>query len=255
MAEYSKKFYQACREGSLRSAKKVVPLLIDFLHPQSVVDVGCGVGTWLSVFKETGVQDVLGIDRGDVDRTALEIPESQFLAHDLTGILRLERRFDLVICLEVAEHLPTATAETLVEGLTNLGPCVLFSAGIPFQGGTHHVNEQWPEYWARLFSDKGFVALDVLRKVIWEDEQVEWWYSQNMLLYVTRDSPCFRQSLKMCAGATHGSQLSIVHPRNYLSKADLKSVSPFRLILALPLSVAYSLKRALGRTSNGNGRT
>ena len=93
------------RESGRRSARRVVPLVLELIHPRSVVDVGCGVGTWLSVFREHGVEDVRGIDIEGV-AGLLEIPLDQFLAHDLTRPIEPDRQFDLVVCLEVAEHLP-----------------------------------------------------------------------------------------------------------------------------------------------------
>jgi 2-polyprenyl-3-methyl-5-hydroxy-6-metoxy-1,4-benzoquinol methylase len=81
-------------------------MIIAAVQPNTVIDVGCGVGTWLAVLAENGVADVWGIDGDYVDRALLEIPEERFLPHDLTKPVRLERRFDLVLCLEVAEHLP-----------------------------------------------------------------------------------------------------------------------------------------------------
>lgn len=99
--------------------------------------------------------------------------------HDLTTSLKSDRLFDLVMSLEVAEHLDAKYAETFVDSLTNFGPVILFSAAVPFQGGEHHVNEQWPSYWEELFAKKGYVAVDAIRKHIWQNPEVEWWYAQK----------------------------------------------------------------------------
>ena len=149
---------------------------------KSVVDVGCGLGTWLAVFREQGATATLGIDGEWIDRNHLEIPSESFMAFDLTQPLRLDRRFDLVVSLEVAEHLPPEAAETFVDSLTRLGSTILFSAAIPSQGGTHHVNEQWPEYWAHLFEKRGFRVVDAIRRRVWENGAVATWYAQNALL-------------------------------------------------------------------------
>lgn len=68
-AHYDDGFYAAQRDGSVRSARAIVPLALDALHPSSFVDVGCGVGGWLEVFREGGVTDTGGIDgdKGTVD--------------------------------------------------------------------------------------------------------------------------------------------------------------------------------------------
>jgi ribosomal protein L11 methylase PrmA len=48
-------------------------LVSDLIQPKSVVDVGCGLGTWLTAFNKEGVEDILGIDGEYVDRRMLKI--------------------------------------------------------------------------------------------------------------------------------------------------------------------------------------
>src|SRR5919108_2535643 len=164
---YTEAFYECHRGGARSSAGVVVPMLIDLFGPRSVVDVGCGIGTWLAAFREHGVADVCGVDGDWVERAALEIPVERFVAADLTRPLRLDRTFDLVLSLEVAEHLPPASADTFIDSLTRLGAAIVFSAAIPLQGGVDHVNEQWPEYWVERFAARGYEAIDGLRPRIW----------------------------------------------------------------------------------------
>src|SRR5262245_44009168 len=135
MQPYTNEYYRALSDGARRSARVVLPLVLEFVRPRSVIDVGCGLGTWLAVFREHGVEDVWGMDGDHVDREWLEIPADRFLAHDLSQPLRLGRSFDLVVSLEVAEHLPPSCADAFVESLTRLGPLLLFSAAAPYQGG------------------------------------------------------------------------------------------------------------------------
>lgn len=216
---YTNEYYQALREGARRSAQAIVPLVMGLLHPRSVVDVGCGTGTWLSVFRQHGVEEILGIDREYVTGEILEIPEEEFLRNDLRFPLWMDRQFHLVVSLEVAEHLPGECAEIYVDSLTRLGPAILFSAAVPFQGGTDHVNEQWPGYWVDLFRKKGFVALDPIRKQVWEHADIEWWYSQNILMFMKREYLEERPELQAEWKDTRESQLSIVHPRTFMEMA------------------------------------
>jgi SAM-dependent methyltransferase len=206
---YGAAFFDAQREGSRRSARQIVPLVVDLVRPRHVVDVGCGTGSWLAAFRECGVEDIWGVD-GAHAADFLEIPRDRFLAHDLTTPLRMDRRFDLVVSLEVAEHLPPDRAPGFVESVTSLGQVIMFSAAIPHQGGTHHVNEQWPDYWAELFDRHGYIVVDAVRPRIWNDPEVEWWYAQNTLLFVHRDC----QARVPAPGGP--GPLSIVHPRSYL---------------------------------------
>jgi 2-polyprenyl-3-methyl-5-hydroxy-6-metoxy-1,4-benzoquinol methylase len=139
------------RRTSLQSAREVIPLVRHYYDPASVVDVGCGGGSWLSVFHELGIRDIYGLDGDWANTDDLLIPSALFQETDFLKPFRLSRTFDLVVCLEIAEHIQKSSAPVLIESLTHLGPVILFSAAIPDQGGVDHVNEQWPEYWARLF--------------------------------------------------------------------------------------------------------
>jgi SAM-dependent methyltransferase len=180
---YTEGFFAIHDDGTSASARALVPRLLGLLAPRSVVDIGCGTGTWLRVVRENGVEDVLGIDGPWVRPEDLEIPAESFVAADLTAAPPVERAFDLVLSLEVAEHLPPRDAEAFVDLLTALGPLVVFSAAIPGQGGAGHTNEQWPAYWAELFARRGHEAVDCLREDFWEDDAVQWWYRQNLLLF------------------------------------------------------------------------
>ncbi len=181
---YNAGFYADQADGSLRSARVVVPIVMELVKPASVLDVGCGLGTWLAAFAEHGVSDYLGMDGDYVVRENLKIPVERFRAADLTHPPNPGRTFDLAVCLEVAEHLPEKASQGLVQLLTTAAPVVLFSAAIPGQDGTSHINEQWPEFWQQHFAANGYVRLDPLRPRIWRDRRVEWWYQQNVYLYV-----------------------------------------------------------------------
>jgi hypothetical protein len=130
----------------------------------------------------------------------------------------MDGKFDLVLSLDVAEHIPPQCAETFVNSLINLGPIIVFSAAIPFQGGVNHVNEQWPEYWAKKFQERGYIAIDCIRKKIWKSEKVEWWYAQNILVFARNDCLEDHPALKQEFENTFSSQLSIVHPYLYEMK-------------------------------------
>jgi SAM-dependent methyltransferase len=212
---YTKRFYEEIRNGSRRSAEAIVPLVLQLLTVRSVVDAGCGDGTWLAVFRKMGVEDIQGLDGDYIDRDLLQVPSEYFKVADLTRPFRLERTFDLVISLEVGEHLPAECATAFVESLTKLAPLVLFSAAIPGQGGNHHINEQWPDKWAKLFREHDYVPVDFIRKRIWQSDAVEFWYVQNTLLFARLDVVESSRSLKAEFEGTNPNQLSLVHPRQF----------------------------------------
>jgi SAM-dependent methyltransferase len=163
---YDAAFYETIRAGSIASA--------------TVLDVGCGEGWWGHTFAAHAGCDVLGIDGRYVVGSPLE---GRFIALDLAresfaGLARV----DLAVALEVAEHLPPDRADGFIADLAAVAPLVLFSAAIPGQGGTGHVNEQWPGYWVEKFNANGMAVSGALRWQIWGDQRVENWYRQNLLV-------------------------------------------------------------------------
>src|SRR6185503_9312291 len=131
-ARYKRGFYQTLAGNATRSSATVVPLILEFVTPKSIVDVGCGTGGWLAEFRKHGIEDVFGLDGPWVDPNLLEIPKERFRVADVGQPIQESRRFDLVVSLETGEHLPPEAAETFVKSLTGLGSVIVFSAAIPF---------------------------------------------------------------------------------------------------------------------------
>lgn len=216
---YTENYFAELRDGSVQSAQHIVPLIVELFHPRRVIDVGCGIGAWLAVFRDHGVAEVMGVDGDYINRRSLLIAEDEFVPFDLRSPLRLKQQFDLALCLEVAEHLSADCAAPLVRSLVSLAPVVVFSAAVPFQGGVHHVNEQWPAYWVERFNAEGYTAVDCLRPKIWENQAVEWYYAQNILCFIRRDA---LRRYPLPENAYRNSMLTVIHPRNYVGKAFMR---------------------------------
>ena len=212
---YDRDFYDSQSEGSLRSAKEVLPFIMELLHPRTVIDVGCGVGAWLSVYKDLGVERIVGLDGDYVPRDTLLIDSTEFFAHDLTTAIEIDEKFDLVQTVEVAEHLDAECADQFVRSLTKLGDVVVFAAAVPYQLGTGHINEQYIDYWALLFKEYNYYPVDWIRPRIWDNDNVESWYKQNLILFAKESYIESHPSIRQARDQTRFKQLSVIHPDLY----------------------------------------
>lgn len=241
---YNAQFFTSQMGGSSRSALAVAPVLVEMLQPQSVVDIGCGVGTWLSAFRENGVREILGIDGDYVDRKQLKIPADRFMSMDLRHpVASIGQEFDLAICLEVAEHLPESSASRLVNFISGLAPVVFFSAAVPGQGGADHVNEQWPDYWSRHFAKHGYKMLDLVRPRIWNMDGVEPWYCQNSFLYVREDKAICFPGLRAEIAKPVGLPERLIHPELFRRFVSLEYIQTKQLACELAARIKRKLRR------------
>ena len=228
---YNSKFYREL-EQTRSSAGEILPIVFELLQPASIIDIGCGTGHWLAAAAELGISDFLGIDGEWALKAKLEIPRENFLPHHLSAPLSVNRKFDLAIALEVAEHLPESQARGFVQMLCGLSDKVLFSAAIPGQGGRHHVNEQWPVYWADIFVEFGFDCFDLLRPRIWENPRVLWYYAQNCMIFARKGA---------VKGPIPQRPLSLVHPQLWISQVQRLN-SPGKLLERLPKATLARLR-------------
>jgi hypothetical protein len=191
---------------------------------------------------DLGVSDVLGVDGGTAERV---IPAEHFRHVDLEYTLELDRRFDLVICMEVAEHLSPDRGPRLVGDLCRAADIVLFSAAIPGQDvpdSPVHQNERWQSYWADVFGELGFRTVDAIRPVIWDNGDIAFWYRQNAFVALAPSAKLELEGPTTIADVVHPELWRYVNPELWASTA-----SPRQLVRRLPAALLRSARRPLRR--------
>lgn len=232
--------YSEDRRGvakTARSASAVVPFLFGIFRPRYVVDIGCGTGDWLAEFLRCGADRVRGFDNDWVPASSLVIPGESFVGVDLLSDPPDLGRPDLVLCLEVAEHLSESAAVRLLDRACSSTQVVVWSAAVPGQGGHEHINEHPQSYWVEQFSKRGFGCYDLVRAKFWSDDRVSWWYRQNCLVYATPEA-AERADLRkqdVVADLIHPKAFEWArNPRNYSLKTILRHLPHYLLRRFLP---------------------
>lgn len=189
--DYDEAFFDLVQRGAARSAvpflTHIIETVLDGQTPTSVLDVGCGPGAWLAEWRRQGAGEVVGVDGDYVPREKLAIPADDFRAIDISQPFDLGRRFDLVMSLEVAEHVAEEHADTVIDSICRHGDIVMFSAAIPRQGGVNHVNEQPYDYWRAKFAARGYAVFDCARQPLVNLSEIEPWYRFNTFVYANKD--------------------------------------------------------------------
>jgi SAM-dependent methyltransferase len=244
---YPTEWHALYGDMTMASAKAVTGLILDAFSVASSLEVGCGYGHWTRALVDAGVSDVFAVDGEWTDRSHLLFPQHQFRVAELSQPLALGRRFDLAVCLEVAEHVAAQHADVLVRSLVDASDLLLFGAAIPYQGGAGHINEQWPSWWRAKFDALGYEAFDIVRPRIWSDRAIHYWYRQNTFVYVSRGNASLLAIARELAARTSLSVLlfDAVHPEKFEEVASYESLAPKRLLRRLPSWLANRLRTRL----------
>jgi SAM-dependent methyltransferase len=206
----------------LDSPREVLPLVLEGCRPTSALDVGCNCGPWLRVLLDSGIPDALGIDMLPYSEDWF-IPQMNFQQRDLRQPFDFGRRFDLIVCVEVAEHIEAESADQLVSSVCKHGDTVLWAAALPGQGGHDHVNEQWTEYWCEKFAAHGFQFTDPVRRRIWSNPKVYTWYRQNIVMFATPEAIARSEFLRSGCDST---MFSAIHPEGDLWRKIQRRADP-----------------------------
>lgn len=121
-----------------------------------ILDVGCGPGIYVEEMRKVGIE-AFGVDNDD------RLVESDCLIKfDVTGDWNkfgggLKAFPNIVVSLEVGEHVPEDKAGAYIDFISNCAPdLIYFSAARPGQGGNGHINLQPKSYWIEKFHQQGY---------------------------------------------------------------------------------------------------
>jgi 2-polyprenyl-3-methyl-5-hydroxy-6-metoxy-1,4-benzoquinol methylase len=187
MTLYDDRFF-ATRTRYHQPIERATSLLLSLSNEiESVVDLGCGDGHWIRMLANKGIERVLGIE--GFEACLPYVSDLPVEIHNLEHELKCDNPFDMVLCIEVAEHLEEQYADNLIITISNfcrLNGLLVFSAAHKGQGGVGHLNLQDKEYWTRKLQRRGFALLlhktSKLRSQ-WKKAHVMKWLYQNVMVF------------------------------------------------------------------------
>jgi 2-polyprenyl-3-methyl-5-hydroxy-6-metoxy-1,4-benzoquinol methylase len=185
---YDRRFFEKGGELKKQSSRRVAEVIDSFYDFQTVLDIGCGSGLYIEEFHRMG-KEVVGCDASP---DAIEMAPGEFTVFygDVTKPILLNRRFDLVLCFEVAEHIKKKYSGQLVKNCARYGDRIIFTAAPEGQGGVGHINEQPYEFWIGLFAKSGFRydrALSEKVRARMKEKDVVSWIADNFMSFSKND--------------------------------------------------------------------
>ena len=152
----------------------------NYFKPKESIDIGCGSGLYVYSFREQGI-NTYGYDINPV------VDDKEFLYRE--SIFEINHHSELILCLEVAEHIDSKLNDDIVESLyRNIKPggTLIFTAAFPGQMGIGHINCQTKEYWLDKFTNKGLIR-NIEAENNWEETMSNHehmgWFKINKLIF------------------------------------------------------------------------
>ena len=182
---YDDWYYDKIDRKATELYNRLAETLVDIRSPASVVDVGCGTGIILKRFADAGV-DVRGVEGSQSAIRRSEVGDRIVRANLEHGVPDLGR-FDVCLCIEVAEHLSPRASSSLVAGLARLSDLVVFTASKG--GGMGHLTIRPMDYWSKLFARHGFDESPLTATLLGAISDIpEPWYIHEDLVVFERRS-------------------------------------------------------------------
>lgn len=166
-------------------ANNIADWIKEVVSPKKVIDIGCGPGTYVYSMRNKGLNS-FGYDLDE------RVDGKKFLTRK--SIFDIEDNADMLICMEVAEHIPAQFSQKIVDklvGMLDNAGILLFTAGHIGQGGVDHINCRPKEYWEHLFTKKSLIRCPTLENqlqlYIKRSNYMGWLLTNFMIFY--KDDP------------------------------------------------------------------
>lgn len=163
--EYNEQYYKSgCGEDYsnrqiwANSFSRIAEQIIQDFHPKSVLDVGCAWGYLVEALRDRGVE-AYGID---ISEYAISKVREDIKPYCVVGSIsdkfpeELPDKYDLVITIEMLEHLTPEDGDIAIETLCNLSDTIVVSTTPDDFNEPTHINVQQPAYWVTRFAKHGF---------------------------------------------------------------------------------------------------
>jgi hypothetical protein len=170
--------YEVLEQEETFFAERLALWIKEVVQPQTVLDVGCGPGMHVYALRKLGVV-AWGIDQDP------RVDGKPFLKQ--VSLFDWKIPAELVLCMEVAEHIPEEFADEVAGDVSELTQkYLIWTAALPGQGGDGHINCQPKEYW-----EEKFIKLGMKRNPMMENALKHYvrqgyymgWFVNNLLWF------------------------------------------------------------------------
>jgi cyclopropane fatty-acyl-phospholipid synthase-like methyltransferase len=151
---------------------KTMDWYIDAYKPTSVVDFGCGIGSYLESCYNKGIKNIAGYDIGG-EYAQKYTPDFlyPFIEYcDCTKPIKTQQKYECVISFETIEHIEPSGTNVFIENLVNATDFdkgrILFTGAPPEQEGCGHINCRDKQEWIEIFAEQDFTVDQHLTELV-----------------------------------------------------------------------------------------
>jgi len=186
---YDNKYYKKKYIKYRSWEKDIGRNIVSMFQPKSILDLGCGIGSYLEGALEGGCKDLYGIEL-NYDKAKKYITKNisfYIKSGDITKELNLKKKFDCVLSIEVAEHVEMSQVSFFINNIIRYAEkYILFTAAPPGQPGRGHINLKKKNFWIKYIEDKGVTYKDeIVQQCVkaWSDFNTPLYILQNLMVF------------------------------------------------------------------------